>query len=721
MKIRTRFNLLIMIFVIVFFTIMYFVSSRIFKNRIIEDAGNHINTAVKFKAYNIETLLTSYNDFTELLAAGVPFRQYFDADIDKIFREKNINDRINSIIEINHSISSIRVLNTDGIVVASNHDDVGMDRSKRKEFLAGKRNTYIGDLHFSEYTGEYVLSVATSIYTKKKLFGVIIINYIAENQLFPTIADQTGLMHSTNIYLLNKDYLLLSPTKYDDKIMETKIYPKQIELCRDDHLKNKISKMDLKGNIFYTSYRGHEVLGTHRYISDMQWFLIIEVNKADMTDSIMKSTNLLTILFAVILILSLGISYIISVFMTKPIKRLESGVLKIIDGDMKYKVATKSKNEIGQLSRVFDQLTSKLLKSQKKLETQSIFLEKQVKERTKELEKKVTESKQQRQAILNVAADLEKININLISEVNERKKDEIEIRKLSTAVEQSPSIIAITDVKGNLEYVNPKFTELTGYTIEETKGLNPRILKSGDQPDEIYKEMWELASSGKEWRGEFHNRKKNGELFWEAASISPILNKHGEIINYIKVAEDITQRKQDEKKLIESEEKLRLIIDNSPIGFSTTDLKGNFTAVNNAFCSMIGYFPEEIKTMHFNQFSHPDDKVKNIELYEKLVKGEISYFDFEKRYIHKNGEIIHVLIRSQLIRNHKGEPYFEIAIVEDITKRKYAENKLNSRIKELEIFNEATVNRELMINELREEINELLIRLGEEVKYDIVE
>ena len=131
----------------------------------------------------------------------------------------------------------------------------------------------------------------------------------------------------------------------------------------------------------------------------------------------------------------------------------------------------------------------------------------------------------------------------------ERKWAEEQIRKLSTAVQQSPSVIAITDLKGNLEYVNPKFTELTGYASEEAIGENPRILKSGELPDEIYKDLWDTISSGKEWHGEFHNKKKNGEFFWEAASISPIFNKQGKITNYIKVAENITERKQAEEAL----------------------------------------------------------------------------------------------------------------------------------------------------------------------------
>ncbi|MBI9068208.1 MAG: PAS domain S-box protein [Salinivirgaceae bacterium] len=140
-----------------------------------------------------------------------------------------------------------------------------------------------------------------------------------------------------------------------------------------------------------------------------------------------------------------------------------------------------------------------------------------------------------------------KIVHGIIQDITERKQAETELRKLSTAVQQSPSVIAITDTEGNLQFVNPKFTEITGYSVEEAIGQNPRVLKSGEQSDEMYKELWETVSAGKVWRGEFHNKKKNGELFWEMASVSPIFDEQGKIINYIKVAEDITERKRYEE------------------------------------------------------------------------------------------------------------------------------------------------------------------------------
>ena len=132
---------------------------------------------------------------------------------------------------------------------------------------------------------------------------------------------------------------------------------------------------------------------------------------------------------------------------------------------------------------------------------------------------------------------------------------------LSTAIEQSPSIVVITDLEGNIEYVNPKFTEITGYEKDEVIGSNPRILKSGHFQDNIYEKMWEAISQGGEWRGEFHNRKKNGDLYWEAASISSIKDVNGEIKHYLAVKEDITERKRIEEELITSKQKLKISLE----------------------------------------------------------------------------------------------------------------------------------------------------------------
>ncbi len=139
----------------------------------------------------------------------------------------------------------------------------------------------------------------------------------------------------------------------------------------------------------------------------------------------------------------------------------------------------------------------------------------------------------------------------------ERQRAEGALRKLSRAVEQSASTIIITDTQGYIEYANPRFTETTGYSLAEVLGQHTRILKSGHTSPEEYRRLWETITAGKEWRGEFHNKKKNGELYWESASISPIKNAEGVITHFLAVKEDITERKQAEETRAKLEEQLR--------------------------------------------------------------------------------------------------------------------------------------------------------------------
>jgi PAS domain S-box-containing protein len=133
--------------------------------------------------------------------------------------------------------------------------------------------------------------------------------------------------------------------------------------------------------------------------------------------------------------------------------------------------------------------------------------------------------------------------ISGIRDISERKQTEEQLRKLFRAVEFSPSSIVITDIEGRIEYVNPKFTRVSGYAPAEVMGKNPRVLKSGETGSEEYKKLWETILAGKEWSGEFHNKRKNGELFWESVSISPITDLDGKVTHFIAMKEDITEKK----------------------------------------------------------------------------------------------------------------------------------------------------------------------------------
>ena len=148
---------------------------------------------------------------------------------------------------------------------------------------------------------------------------------------------------------------------------------------------------------------------------------------------------------------------------------------------------------------------------------------------------------------------IRKLNEDLEKRVEERTA---ELRKLSEAVEHSPITVMITDKKGTIEYVNPSFSEVTGYSAKEAIGQNPGILKSGNHPNSFYKDLWKTILSGKTWRGQILNRKKNDDEFWESTSISGILNEKGDITHFVAVKQDITERKHMEADLRQNVEEL---------------------------------------------------------------------------------------------------------------------------------------------------------------------
>ncbi len=139
--------------------------------------------------------------------------------------------------------------------------------------------------------------------------------------------------------------------------------------------------------------------------------------------------------------------------------------------------------------------------------------------------------------------------IETLDDITARKQIEEELCMFSYVVQQSPLCIVITDSQGCIEYVNPKFTEVTGYSEEDVLGKNPAILKSGETTREEYQKLWETILAGREWQGEFHNRKKSGDLYWEQAMIAPIKDSNGFVTHFVSIKEDVTEKKQLENKL----------------------------------------------------------------------------------------------------------------------------------------------------------------------------
>ncbi len=335
--------------------------------------------------------------------------------------------------------------------------------------------------------------------------------------------------------------------------------------------------------------------------------------------------------FVIGFVLLLGIPLILNYNLARPLATLVAGVEKMNNGQLDIMLPVKFNDEIGYLTKSFNTLGMELKSLVNELETR----------------------------VSNRTSDLVAANEQLL--------------KLSVAVEQSPSTIVITDTHANIEYVNPAFTHSTGYTFEEVKGKNPRILKSDLTPAATYKEMWEQLSAGNSWRGELVNKKKDGSVFWEYSVITPIRDANGRLTHYAAIKEDVTARVMAEDALRESEEQYRLLFDlESDAIFIIRNSDGQILEANKAATDLYGYTRGELfslkntdlsaepaSTQKATNTSIPSDQVITIPLrYHRKKDGAVFPVDITARFVTWEGQSVH------------------IAAIRDITQRKQIEEEL---------------------------------------------
>lgn len=268
----------------------------------------------------------------------------------------------------------------------------------------------------------------------------------------------------------------------------------------------------------------------------------------------------------------------------------------------------------------------------------------------------------------------------LEQELEIRKTHELGLLKFSTAIEQSPASIVITDLDGNLNYVNPNFTKITGYSLEEVKGKNPRILKSGIHKKEVYKKLWDTIISGQNFTSEFCNKKKNGELYWEIASFSPIKNEKNEIVNFIKVAEDITVRKKLELKINNTLEDLQTAQKIAKVGSFNLNFNNNIGICSQAFFTITELpYTEQLDFKVWRELIHPDDLDGNNQYLNKLLKTGGHYNRIFRIITKKTKTVKWVHGLGEIINNNPEKHSIFKGLIQDITQQKNEEGIIKKR------------------------------------------
>jgi two-component system cell cycle sensor histidine kinase/response regulator CckA len=258
--------------------------------------------------------------------------------------------------------------------------------------------------------------------------------------------------------------------------------------------------------------------------------------------------------------------------------------------------------------------------------------------------------------------------LQVTDDITERTRAEATIQRLLTAVEQSPAAVVITDVTGHIEYVNRKFSDITGYDPDEVLGRNPRFLQSGLTALERYRELWATILSGAVWRGEIQNRRKTGEVYWNRATIAPVKDAAGTVTHFVALQEDVTEQKRAAEALRESEARYRAIADATFDGILLSR-DGVILDANRGIAEIFGYDVTEIVGQTLDRFAAPESCEQVQRLFGATVEGV-----FEIVGLRKDGSKVRL---ECIVRNttHEGQPA-RLTALRDVSQRQLLEAQL---------------------------------------------
>ncbi len=254
------------------------------------------------------------------------------------------------------------------------------------------------------------------------------------------------------------------------------------------------------------------------------------------------------------------------------------------------------------------------------------------------------------------------------------------MRLLIHALEQSPATIIISDAEGRIVYANPKFTETTGYAVDEVLGKNPRFLRSGHTPPAEYRQLWKTILAGKEWRGEFHNRRKDGSLYWERASISPVFDAEGRIANFMAVKENITEFKKADFARQKAEENFRAVLGAMAEGILLFDESGRIELANAAAGNLLGRAPEQLAGKRLEELglrwlNERRESVPAAALPDQRVIQEGNPVDADFSVVLQDGREIWLQVRARPVAPRSSAAAAVLSL-SDVSERKARDHRL---------------------------------------------
>jgi len=385
------------------------------------------------------------------------------------------------------------------------------------------------------------------------------------------------------------------------------------------------------------------------------------------------------LLFFAAFIFACGSTHLLAIItLWEPIYRFD-GIVKAVTAGVSLATAIilwpmipKARNipSTEQLKHIIEELNHNIaerVRAQKELEDSHANLQKTVEEKT---------------------TGLRAANNLLRREITRREELEKRLLYMASIIESTEDAVLSKSLDGIIESWNKSAERIYGYKSEEIIGKPIYILLPPEHEDDITPILEQIGKGNPVDRYETVRVTKDGRRIHVSLTISPIKNHQGTVIGASTIARDITDQKDAQRILRESEERFRNTFEQAAVGMAHVDSEGRFIRINKRYCDIVGYSTDEIPGLSFQQITHPDDLDADIENVRRCINGEIDNYAIEKRYIRKNGSVVWVKLTVAIVRKNPREGDYFIAVVEDISDRVKAQRQLESRTAELSRSNE---------------------------------
>ncbi|MDK1030847.1 MAG: PAS domain S-box protein, partial [Planctomycetia bacterium] len=639
MKISRKISLSFLLTALVLAGIGLFISYFAAKESLERAIDRHLTTTAQSRARHIETYLKEEKETLEIIAQSLTLEDAMAAVAhnkpDSAQLIEKVRLELLEIIETESCMYEAFVLTPAGkIITSTDAEKVGLDRSADAYFLRGKEGVFVKDAYYSETTEKPSLSISAPIKVDEtgEFLGVVVARHELTG-LNSITTDRTGLGETGEIYLINKDGYMITPSRFaEDTFLKLKV---DTENARHSFLPEDESTVHGSDIHVFPNYEGTAVLGAHTRIEGMGWRLLAEIGEKEALAPLAR----LKLLYGGIAVLAplaaWLIGFLVSRVISGPIERLHRGTEIIGKGNLDYKVATDADDETGQLSRAFDTM------------------------------------------MVNLKATMASRD-ELRGEISERKRAEEALRqsegKYRSLITNIPDVTWTTDCRGKTIFISPNVERVYGYKPEEICAEGERLWFGRIHPDDVekVKETFKaLFEKGTGFSVEYRIKRKDGRWIWLQDRSITTYEKDGAA--YADgVFFDITERKRAEEKVRQVAEQWSATFDSITDLVSIQDKDFKLVRVNKAYAELFNMRPEELIGKTCCEMVHgTKEPLENCPHRQTLATGKPAVEEHFEPHLG-----IYLEVSTSPLFDEHGEIAGTVHIAKDITERKRAEEAL---------------------------------------------